>query len=260
MITWRKMIKNLASDLKLIKKELLAFFAVYFMLSLITILVSNYILPKVMHNNVYLLLIFLLSFVIEFLMFANQFVFQRSYSIKKNIPVNINTFWKTILHSFTINFIQILIVLVLFIVILTLVSIISLLFMKNPTTGIYITGFIGVIVGMFWIYRLVFVPFILQYKRINYKARNIIKESIYLIRSNLIIVLPLLVIPVILVIPLSIKGFTNLGINKSYLVISLISIFIDFMSTIILINICVTTINEHKYCFLLQPEDEKLRS
>lgn len=257
MNAWKKVFKNVTADILQIKKEFIVFSAISFLLSITYTVIANLMLPK-MGEWVYGFLILGFSVLLSLFDFINQFYFQKMYTKSKNMNIKLNSLRKTLFHSIKVYFFQLLIVLMLIVLIVFFAIIILFVFLKIESTRLIYGISNVVIIGMLlWFYRLTFVSFILLYKRNNYKSRCLIKESLYIIKKNAVVVLPLFIIPVLSMLFFFITPSLNLVAVEANIIYKILAMLFSFISTVLFISICIHTLNENKNQFLLETEEIK---
>jgi len=252
MSSWKKIVFGIKNDVHLVKKELIVFSVIFFLLNSIS-QISSFALPNLAQNTP-LLVAFLWGIALLCIaLFINLYFFQKAYSEKKKAPVKIQGLWTTLLRIVQLYAIQ---MLILFGVIFGFVLILSLgliLFHATRTVALIVVCVIVGLATLFWIYRINFVTNIFMYERINWKSRVAIKESIQMIKTNASVILPLWCLPLLLSVPGIVENIQNPGINNPHILQNILVLVASYFSSVIGVYITVQAVIEHKYYFLLKP-------
>lgn len=256
MSSWKKILSGFKSDAPSIKNELIMFSVIYIALNVVSV-VSGILLPNLMQNKLFMAMTFLGNVLLCVLLFINQYFFQKAYSEKKKVPATINGLVKTLLRIIQVGGIQMLIIIGALVVINIVIAVSLVFFAIDKSIVLILFGTVTIVGIFFGFLRLAFVPNIALYTRLNWKSRTVIKENLHLIKANAFVVLPLWFLPFILLIPKIIENLNNPGLNNPHILLNGICIALGLASSIATVNITVQAVIEHKYCFMLKPEEPK---
>jgi len=263
MKSWNMLLKNCKKDFTLIKKELILFCIAYILLITINYFVSNYFLKIIITDPISLIPYFVFLFAYSGVFLVMQYFFQKSYSLKLNIPLNITNLRCYFLKIIQIYFVQFLIyigILLLFTVVFIIIIILQTnLFKINFKDQMLFTQsitFLLIILGTVWFFRLFFVNAILLYSRTNRKNKIIIQESKYLVKSNISLILFLLFILAICMVPRMFINLNNYNIPIVSNILLIVNYVIGFLSCVAVMIITENEVIENKHLFLLEPKNE----
>lgn len=232
---------NLMADLQLVIGPLLQFIIINASFLLLIVLLAVINKQNIEDNSPSAVLFVLLIFSLLIIYPITFYLFQKKYALLKKAPYKINRMGPYFLRLLQIYIIQYLIIFALLLGIMIIFSLMSSISkqVSNILTPIITFGLI--IFGIYWFYRLFFVPYILIFKRSNYASGNIILESKFLIKKNIAFILLVLLLPILVSIPSALKILKNHGVPQ----INYLSIIIGIATQLVSYVGCIfITINE----------------
>ena len=256
MSSWNKILSGIKNDARLVKKEGILFSVIYIVLSMVSV-ISSLVIPNLAQSPALMLYFIAGNILLSFFLFINQYYFQKAYSVKKNVPAGINGFWKTFLRIIQLYAVQLLIVMGISVVLMLVLGLGMAYLVADRMIMVVVMGVVCAGVILFWIYRINFVSTIFLYYRMDWKSHAAIQESIYLIKSNALVVVPVWILPLLLVVPGTIDSLRNPGTYNPHIIFNSLMVLFSLVSSIITIYITVQAVIDHKYCFLLKPEEQK---
>ena len=250
---------SFVADFKTILKPLINFIIINAsLLSLIVIIAmmnNQNIIPNSPSAALFILLIF--SFIIIFPI--TFYLFQKKVALLKNTPYKINKMGTYFLRLLQFYIIQYLIVLA---ILIGLIIVYSLLSGNNKQSNAILTLLFTVcitIFGLYWFYRLFFVPYILLFQRSNYTTGNIIIESKFLIKKNIIFIILIVLLPILISIPSFIRAINNPGVTQISFLTLIFSTLTQIISCVGCILITVNEVNHNNvFASELIKSEEKL--
>jgi len=253
MSSWKKITLGIKNDAHLVKKELVIFSVVYLVLNALS-LISSLALPDLAKNPSLTIAFFSGTVLLCILLFINLYFFQRAYSEKKNVPVRIKGLWKTLLRVVQLYAVQMMILIGVMVVLGILLSLGLVVLHANKSISLIFVSIVMALAALVWIYRINFVTNIFMYERINWKSRAAIKESIYLIKTNASVILPLWFLSLFLLIPGIVENLQKPGINNPHILLNSLALVVSYLTSLIGVYITVQAVIEHNYYFLLKQE------
>jgi hypothetical protein len=229
--------------------QTVAFAIIYAALMAVSLVISLVLTPAENKDLSLLLPLLCCAMVVCLLAFVNIIVYQRRYSARVFDSIEYEAIPRVILRTVAIYLIQFLIA-ILIAFVAAIVIAIPLALLKVPVMGLVAAIACLLIVGMIaWFYRLIFVPFILVYRRVGFRMSDAIRESSYLVRKRLGAVIVLIVLQIAILAPLfvvSYQGARNVPLTVST---SIVSAVYGFFMTVILLSFTVDAMVSDKYHF-----------
>jgi len=225
-------IKDIKKDYKIFIKYLIGIM----LLSVLSKVSSVYLIKINSSDQTKSILITLFSFIIISIQYFIYMSFFSSYVKLMKVDYEFTNRMKGYFHTIRIFILQNLIALGLFIAVIALESI-----LKADLIGSF--GVIIIIVcGMLWVIwniRMFFVTQIIFFKRDKYKMKEIVKESVKVLRDNIrLIILTFLIqlLFIVLLVFVIIKGIYNSNISS---IVSILSLAVNLCATLVYTKIFI---------------------
>lgn len=255
MDSWKRLISCIRNGFSITQKDFIYFCVSYSLITLVYYGVVNFLQQIIVTKPLFVIPLFALACVFGITILCIQYLFQRSYSKKMNVFAKINNLSSVILKSIQIYVIQFLLFMG-FMILFVLITMIPFILIKpqgNITTIIIpIYTFIVIALSILWFYRLLFINNLVMYTRVDTKNKIIIKESIYLAKKNISVIISMLIISIIIMSPQIYNAIKNSNqINTNY-ISSIFLVLLGIINTYFNIILTVDEIKTHKDKFLIE--------